>query len=320
MPDYSVLAPVAPLRPEQLLPYAALVQWTSAARLWQGQTTAVDPHQMFAAVSAAGFRVPSATGVTLMPLRHPMEAALQARTLAAITGHPFVAGFGPAAAIFQDGLMPRAYRSPIKAAREYVTIVRGLLDGGSVDVDGEYFQCSGGLPSLPSPPVEVGLGVLRPGMARLAGEVADTVITWLTTSDYVRDTIVPAVREGAERAGRPMPRIVCMTPVALAGEDRDPVRLALASNLAHMSLPHYVDMLGRSGIHVDVRRPEEAAKALIKGRAFLYGTGDEVSRDLDAYHEAGADEVVLNVSGVCQLHGAATALRELEAILKGVER
>lgn len=72
----SVLVPFLPRRPEQALPYAGLVQWTHAARLWQGQAQIVEPHQAFVHSAGTGFRVPTGLGVTLIPLRHPYEAAL----------------------------------------------------------------------------------------------------------------------------------------------------------------------------------------------------------------------------------------------------
>ena len=320
MTDYSVLFPMAPVRPEHLLPFAALVQWTAARRLWQGQTVAVDPFQTTAGVAAAGFRVPAGVGVTLMPLRNPVEVAVQARTLAGVTGHPFVLGIGPGSVSLQRALLPEPYARPLAAAREYLTIVRALLDGRSPDVTGEYFRCEAELPMWPSPEVEVGLGVLRPGAARLAGEVADRAVTWLTPASYVRDTLVPALREGAERAGRPVPRITCMVPLALAGDDRDPVRLALASNAAHLSAPHYVDMLARAGVHVDAGRPAAAAEALVKGKGFLHGDLDELADDLAAYEEAGVDEVVLNTLGVLRTHGVDVAVNELETVIERMVR
>lgn len=95
MTAYSVLIPFLPRLPEQVLPYAALVHWTHAQRLWQGQSLMVEPHHGFVHAAGAGFRVPTGLGVTLMPLRHPYEAALQARSLALATGQPVVATSGP---------------------------------------------------------------------------------------------------------------------------------------------------------------------------------------------------------------------------------
>lgn len=91
----SVYLPLTPVRAEQALPFAAFAQWRGASRLWQGQTLLTEQHLVFAQLCAAGVRVPMGTGVSLMALRHPVQAVLEARTLAAASGHPFTAVFGP---------------------------------------------------------------------------------------------------------------------------------------------------------------------------------------------------------------------------------
>ncbi|MFD7534442.1 LLM class flavin-dependent oxidoreductase [Streptomyces sp. NPDC059819] len=315
MTAYSVLIPFLPRRPEQVLPYAALVHWTEARRLWQGQALMIEPHQGFVYAAGAGFRVPVGLGVTLMPLRHPYEAALQARSLAMTTGQPVVAGFGPGGRQLQQSLRGTPYASPLTAAREYLTAVRGLLDGDAVDIKGDYVTCEAALSAFPAPPVEVGLGVLRPGMARLAGEVADRAITWLTPAAYLRDTVVPALREGAAAAGRPVPRLTAMVPLALSRSDRPAAELALASNAAHLQGPHYIDMLRRSGVDVADGDPLAKARALVEGDAFLSGDMDELAAKLAAYEAAGVDEIVLNVTGVCNAYGPQVAMEELKKLL-----
>ena len=313
--NYSVLVPFLPKRPEQLLPYAGLVHWTRAARLWQGQALFLEPHQGFAHAAGAGFRVPTGLGVTLMPLRHPYEAALQARSLALATGQPVVAGFGPGGRSMQQSLLGEPYRSPLTAAREYLTIVRGLLAHEVVDVKGEYFSCHGALHAFPSPPVELGLGVLRPGMARLAGELADVAITWLTPASYLEDTVLPALREGAGKADRPVPRLTAIVPVALEREGHDPGTLALASNAAHLRGPHYLDMLRQAGVRVSGTDVKADAQALVDGGAFLSGDVSGLLERLSAYEKAGVDEVVLNVTGVFNVAGAQEAMSDLKQIL-----
>lgn len=315
---YSVLVPFLPRRPEQLLPYAGLVQWTRAERLWQGQALYVEPHQGFAHAAGAGFRVPVGFGVTLMPLRHPYEAALQARSVALATGQPVVAGFGPGGRSMQRSLLGAPYRSPLTAAREYLTVVRGLLANEVVDVQGEFVSFQGALPAFPAPPVELGLGVLRPGMARLAGEIADVAITWLTPASYLADTVLPALREGAARAGRPVPRLTAIVPVALEHEGRSPDRIALASNAAHLRGPHYIDMLRRAGVGVGGEDVEADAKAIVAGGAFLSGNTGQVLDQLRAYEKAGVDEVVLNVTGVFNAVGAQEAMSDLKKILSAL--
>lgn len=320
MTDCSVLMPFSPNRPEQIVPFAALAQWSRSRCLWQGQGTAFDTHQAFSYAAATGFRTPVGTAVSLMPFLHPFDAALRAQSLAVTVGHPVVAGFGPGAVVLQRSVLGAPYRSQLGAVRDYVTIVRGLLESGDVDHEGEFYSCRANLPRMPRPPIEIGLGVLRPRMAELAGEIADVAITWLTPAPYVRDTLVPALRDGARRAGRPVPRIVALVPAALRAPDRDVVQLALASNSGHMQLPHYIDMLGRSGIDVDMKKnPEASAKALVEGGAFLYGDEEELGAALREYADAGVDEIVLNLSGVVSKQGIPTALRELETLLQLVD-
>lgn len=312
--------PFVPVRHEQMLPYAALVQWTPAARLWQGQTQLLDPHDPFTYAAACGFRVPAGIGVTLMPFRHPMEAALQARSLALATGHPVVAGFGPGEADLQEAMLGQRYASPLTASREYVGTVRRLLAGEHVTLDGDYVRCDMSLYPVPHPGVEVGLGVLRPRMARVAGEVADVAVLWLAPAGYIADELVPPLRAGAAEAGRPSPRVVAIVPMCLEAAGRDPQRVALASNGAHLQGPHYQDMLRRAGIDVRPGDPQHNAGGLIDGGAFLTGDAEGIAKQIAAFHEAGVDEVVVNVTGVHQTAGSAAALAEIEAIVSAVSR
>ncbi|QES48796.1 5,10-methylene tetrahydromethanopterin reductase [Streptomyces venezuelae] len=320
MTAYSVLMPFLPRRPEQLLPYAALVEWTDAHRLWQGQAMLVEPFQGFASAAGAGFRVPTGLGVTLMPLRHPYEAAHQVRSLALATGESVVAGFGPGGKSFQRGLLGEPYASPLTAAREYLTIMRGLLSGQAVDMKGEYFSCHAGMGPAVAPRIDLGLGVLRPGMARLAGEIADAAITWLTPASYLEGTVLPAMREGAGTAGRGTPRLTAIVPVALDRPGREPSDMVIASNATHMKAPHYIDMLRQAGIDISGLELPAAAKRMIDGGAFVHGDIDRVVEQLDTYRKAGVEEIILNLTGVFNVHGQNAVMDDLKTILSAVSR
>lgn len=319
MTRFSVFLPFMPNRPEQVLPYAAFVKHQNVSRLWQGQALVIEPHQLFTYLAGAGFRVPVGTGVTLTPLRHPMEAALHARSLAAITGLSVVAGFGPGATSLQEVLLGSPYGRPIQAAREYLTIVRGLLAGEAVAYQGDYFTHQGMLlPGLPAADVELALGVLRPQMARLAGEVADVAVTWLTPPHYLAEHIVPALQRGAEKAQRATPRLATVVPVALREPSRNPVELALASFRGHLQMPHYLDALQRAGVQVDPSDVEKSAQALVESGTFVFEDVAGLAESLDAYRAAGVDEVIVNVTGVSIRYGTKAALAELTKIFAGL--
>ncbi|AWW42179.1 5,10-methylene tetrahydromethanopterin reductase [Streptomyces cadmiisoli] len=289
-----------------------------AVRLWQGQAPTSDPHQTFTAAAVSGFRVPAGIGVTLMPFRHPFDAALQARTLSLTLGHPLVVGYGPGTADVQRRLLGEEYTSQLGATRDYLTIVRGLLNDGGIAYKGKHFTCDATLKRVPGPPIELGLGVLRPGMARLAGEIADVAITWMTPASYLADVIVPALDAGATAAGRPRPRLTAIVPVALSGPDRVATQLVLASNAGHLRQPNYAGMLRLSGIDIDMTNPEAGAEALIEGGGFLFGTGEELAHQLDQFRQAGADEIVLNVTGVAAKFGSRVALNDLQTMLADI--
>ncbi|WP_030792810.1 LLM class flavin-dependent oxidoreductase [Streptomyces sp. NRRL S-920] len=329
LPTPGVIVPVQITRPDTVAPFATLVRDTDARRLWTGQGFATDAHQVFAHLAGRGLAVPTGISVGLMALRHPFEAALQARTLSVVTGFPVVAGYGPGEPEFVEALGGTRYPAPVSFSRRYAQEVRSLLHGEPAPADGGHRAGRARLPAFDHPMPEVGLGVLRPAMARAAGAVADVAITWLTPPPYVARTIVPALEAGAAGRrtpapgpgsdGRPtVPRIVTVVPVALAGKGRDPEVLAFHAARHHMSVPHYADMLRRAGVALDPADPRASSRALIESGAFVTGDADQVVRALERYRDAGVDEVVLNPAGVLATEGLPAAVRDVEEILAAV--
>ncbi|MCK2213714.1 LLM class flavin-dependent oxidoreductase [Actinomadura sp. ATCC 31491] len=298
----GLMFPLQHTDPEKVVPFGELVAGGLAGRLWLGQSVLAETHQTLAYLAGRGLRVPCGLGVTLMPLRHPMEAAAQARSLAALTGRPLVAGYGTATPDLVQALRGAPYRRPAAAAADYARAVRAFLDGDAA------------LPPMSHPPVEVGLGVLRPGMARAAGAAADVAVTWMTPPRYLAETLIPALAEGAGgRGGRP--RVVTVVHVAPAARGRDPRRLAYGAAADHLRAPHYTDMLRRAGVPADPADPRAGAAALVEAGVYAYGPVEDVVARLRGYREAGADEVVLNLAGVAALEGFGAALADAEALL-----
>ncbi|MFH9134588.1 F420-dependent peptide dehydroalanine reductase LxmJ [Streptomyces sp. NPDC017524] len=313
----AVLYPLQPDHPDLVAPFAALVRRSGARRLWMCQSFQAETHQTLAYLAGAGHTVPVGTSVTLLPLRHPYEAALQARSLALLTGEPVVAGFGIGDPGFVAGLTGRAYDSPRTAVRDYLRSVRALLDGEPVATSGPYHHLHGTLPELPhAPRVEVGAGVLRPGMARTAGEVADVAVTWMTPPAYVAGTLRPALQEGAEEVGRPgPPRLATSVHVVVDRPGRDVRGMALAATAGHLSTPHYAAMLRAAGLDLDPHDPAGTVDALLRNRVVVAGSPEEIAGALDAYRRAGVDEVLLNPTGVLLGEGVHAAVADLEEII-----
>jgi alkanesulfonate monooxygenase SsuD/methylene tetrahydromethanopterin reductase-like flavin-dependent oxidoreductase (luciferase family) len=277
----------------------------------------LDSHHLINWLSGIGIRIPCGFGVSLMPLRSPYQAALEARSAALATGHPVVAGFGPGGVAAQRSFMGRPYASPLGASREYVQIVRGLLSGETVDSSGDHYSALARLVDHKPAPVSVGLGVLREKMAALAGEVADVAITWLGAASYLDQVLMPAMEKGAQERKLDEPaKVTAIVPVALSGPGRDVTELVAASCGQHIKAPHYRDALKKAGISVSADgEPGDAAK-LVDGGVFLYGTAREIHERLDEYRAIGVDEVVLNAMGVGGLRGPREAANDLLKILE----
>ncbi|MFC4493355.1 LLM class flavin-dependent oxidoreductase [Streptomyces ovatisporus] len=312
----SVLLPFGPVRPEQVVPFANLVHWTCAHRLWQGHGMLLDSHHLINWLAGIGIRVPSGFGVSLMPLRSPYQAALEARSVALNTGHSVVAGFGPGGLAAQRSFMGKPYASPLAASREYVSTVRGLLSGEVTEVHGDHYSSVSRLVEFKPAPVSVGLGVLREKMAALAGEIADVAITWLGSAQYLHGTLMPAMEKGAQerRSGEPA-TVTAIVPVALSGPDRSMADLATAACGQHIQAPHYKDALRKAGVRISGDGDPGDALKLVDGGVFLYGTADEIHERLDEYRKAGVDEVVLNATGVGNIAGPRAAATDLLEIL-----
>jgi alkanesulfonate monooxygenase SsuD/methylene tetrahydromethanopterin reductase-like flavin-dependent oxidoreductase (luciferase family) len=318
-PTTSVLYPLQAVDLGQVTAFARILQRRGDGRLWLGQSLGIETHQVFAALAGAGVHVPFGSSVTLAPLRHPYDAAVQARSVARLSGLPYVAGIGPGAPDFQTMVRPRPYERPVAATREYLTTMRALLRGGQVDDDAPEHSTHTSLPPMDAPAVELGLGVLRPSMARAAGAAADVGITWMTPPAYVSGTIVPEVAKGAAGAGRPAPRLAAVVHVAVERPGRDVVAIAHRGAGSHLAADHYTDMLRRAGVPADPADPRRGAELLVASGTFVAGTARHIAAELDRYRDHGVNEVILNLCGVLGVHGLGAAITDLTEILDAVD-
>ena len=84
-------------------------------------------------------------------------------------------------------------------------------------------------------------------MLRLAAELADGTVLWMTGPATVRSHIVPTITAAAQALGRPSPRVVCILPICVTS-DPDAARAAAAKVFAiYGQLPSYRAMLDREG-------------------------------------------------------------------------
>ncbi|GAA2462495.1 LLM class flavin-dependent oxidoreductase [Streptomyces lavendulocolor] len=319
MNHISTIFPIQPDSLDPMVEFGTFARDLGVRRIWLGQSLRIETHQALAAFAARVPGVSLGTSVALTMLRHPYQAAVEARSISALSGAPYVAGFGPGARNFQASLLGQPYERPLKMVAEYATLVRKLLDSEVLSHQGDYFTATTGMLHVPAPAAEVGLGVLRPGMARTVGEVADVAITWLTPHWYIADQLIPAIGEGVRRAGRTdTPRVASVVHAAVTRPGRNLRRIVFAAAGPHLTSEHYTDMLRRAGVEVSASDPLKGAEELLRREVFASGTVEDIANVVRAHRENGVDEVIINVCGVYLTEGTQAGLRDLREILEAV--
>jgi len=133
--------------------------------------------------------------VTTPYLRHPVATATAISTLNVVSGGRVMLVVG------NGGSAPRIVGRPVGATqqqvREYVLAVREILNGGSAHVDGRDTE-----PLERVVPMPIHIAADYPASLRMAGEVADGVVTTVGMSLEAVEHKVATVREAAEKAGR----------------------------------------------------------------------------------------------------------------------
>jgi probable F420-dependent oxidoreductase len=203
------------------------------------------------------------TGVVPIYTRTPATMAQTAATIDDLSGGRLTLGLGVSHRPVVEGWHGQTIDKPVAEMREYVAIVRAILRGEDPPA-GAKWQTGFHLAGLdPRPDLRVYVAALSPAMLRLAGEIADGVLLWLCTPAYIRDVVIPEVRAGRERAGKPLDGfdVVPAVPSALA-EDPAAVHATLRGELIpYFGLPFYRAMLERSGYGEEIAAFDAAAGA-----------------------------------------------------------
>jgi F420-dependent oxidoreductase-like protein len=265
------------------------------------------------------------TGVVPIFSRTPVAMAQAAATIDEFSGGRMVLGLGVSHRVTVENWYDARISKPVSQMREYATIVRAILRG-ETPPEGEFFnarfQFMGYEPRAELP---IYVAALSPNMLRLAGEIADGVMLWLCNPDYIRDVVIPTVRDGRERAGKPLDGfdVVPAVPVAFT-DDPDAARATMRQDLIpYASLPFYRAMLERSGFGDelaafdagmeagDVDRAKAGLSERLLGALAGIGPADEVRAAVERYRQAGATSPCIGAIPGTDFDGALEAVAEL---------
>ena len=262
------------------------------------------------------------TGVVVAFARSPMLLAQQAWGLQRLSRGRFALGLGTQVKGNVEKRFGMPWSPPVARMRDYVGALRAVFDcwqhGTPLHYESPSYTLTRMQPffspgPIDHPSIPILLGAVQPNAIRLAGEVADAVITHPTNSGpaYLRDVVRPMLAAGEAAAGRPpgSVRIVANPLVATGPDDatvareRDAARDVLAFTY---STPAYWGTLAHYGWDVGPRLREKTRAGDWTGMRALVtdamldvlvpsGTFDAIARVVRERHAGIADAVCLRM-------------------------
>lgn len=248
---------------------------------------ASDPFAVFASAAHRAERINFGTSIVPTFPRHPLAMAQGAMAVDQLAPGRLKLGVGPSHQPAIEGTWGIPFKKPLTHLREYVTILKAVLNEGTVDFDGELLQAHARI--VAPTEVRVMISALREKAFRLSGELTDGGISWMAPASYIRDVALPAQLAGAQAAGRPKPPMIVHTPVVVC-EDRSVVYEAAKRQFGfYQRLPYYSQMLQDAGFEeaAGTEFTERMADALI-----VSGSETEVAERIQALPEFGVDEML----------------------------
>ncbi len=280
-------------------------------RVWLPETWGRDAVTILATVAARTETIGIGTSIMNVHSRSPALIGQTAATLQEAADGRFRLGVGPSGPILMEGWHGVDYGNPLRRTRETIDIVRRVLDGETVQYDGEYFQLAGfrlrhDPPERP-PPIDA--GGMGPKAVELAGRFGDGWHALLATPSGIADRMEDFHR-GVEMAGDdPADRRVTVSLTSCALEDSERARHLVRKHIAFYvggMGTFYREALARQGYEETADRiaqewangnHEEATAAVgddLLDALALAGTPAECKRRLEAFEAVdGVDAVAI---------------------------
>jgi alkanesulfonate monooxygenase SsuD/methylene tetrahydromethanopterin reductase-like flavin-dependent oxidoreductase (luciferase family) len=228
--------------------------------------------------------------------RPPVLTATSTATVDRVADARFTLGLGAMPAAWSERWYGIDALRPVARMREYVEVVRRALaafDGATCDFSGAYFAVDG-YQRFERPVrrrVPISLAATQPGMARLAGEIADGVLfNLIHTASWLRDRLLPAVAAGEQ--GRRIERGI-MVRCAVHPDADAAVEMIRPSLGLYLGVPYFYTIAQQSGYDLaatkrltaegDVGRALSAIPVAFIRELSLVGTPDECRRQLSRY-------------------------------------
>ncbi|MDP6455336.1 MAG: LLM class flavin-dependent oxidoreductase [SAR202 cluster bacterium] len=242
--------------------------------------------------------------------RHPVALAQQAQVVAELAPGRFRLGIGPSHKAPMESVFGADFRAPLGHLSEYIDIVKPLIQQAGIEYEGRWYSANANIGGPLNVPVMT--SALRPGAFELAGSKADGVISWVCPYFYLRDTAMPALKEGARKAGRDTPPMVVHAPLCVT-EDIEAAREGVRRRLGYFpASPFYANMFVEAGF---APSPDKGWTDEMLDAVLISGDEDTVAARIQDIFDWGGAEILASIVPAGD-EGAASERRSLELLGK----
>jgi coenzyme F420-dependent oxidoreductase len=288
--------------------------------VWVGESWGRDGFTWLTQLACHTSCIKLASGITTVYSRSPALIAQTVAALDEISEGRVILGLGTSGPLVIENWHGLPFDRPLRRTREYIEIIRLILNGERVNYNGEIFRLKGF--RLPFTPVRsrvpIYVASLGPQNLRLTGELADG---WLPI--YLDTAYLPRfqgdLERGAVRAGRNLEAIdVAPYILSCVSEDVEAARRLVQAHLAYYiggMGTFYANLIARYGFEDEVarvreawgRRDRQAAASQVSDTMMAHmaicGSPEEGRVQLEKYRAAGVTLPIVSFA-----HGASRAM------------
>jgi probable F420-dependent oxidoreductase len=265
--------------------------------VWAGEGPTWDSFVLATAIGRATERVALTAGPVPVSVRDPFTVARGAASTAAVIGRSVGVALGTSSKRVVEGVHGVPRTRPAAALEESARAVRRFLhaEPGEPVVVGSTFRRRQRPPGGPLTVAAFGDRAIATAAAH-----ADRMLLDIVSPEQVRELRARMVT-AARKADRTPPRLAAWLPAAVDGEPESLAQV-LRSIAGYLTVPGYRDMFEAAGFDEAVRRAAGGADTDALVRALpeaaarmvgLVGDLDAVRARVEAYAEAGLDEIAL---------------------------
>ncbi len=268
--------------PTEIIEYAILAEKKGFSSLWipehYGFANAVS---VLASLAVQTNQIKLATGIISPYTRHPVVIAMGMATVDLLSEGRVILGIGTGVRRWVEHHLNLDFGSPLTTIRESVEIIKKLVAGESVSLQGKVFHLENiRLNLIPRGKIPIYIGAVGPSMLRLAGQIGDGAILTAGSSPHYTRNAVKYIKEGAQRSKRDTTdfEIVSLLVTSVSKRAEEAISAVKAVVTSLFSRPGRAEMMIPLK-ELDLESVDKIRNAVMKNRiseAFRYITDEMV--------------------------------------------